>query len=130
MAFNVKLSITGLQEAQAANNRAVAAVSATGALGRAVQYGTVAAHRYALGLTHVDTGALKSSHRMELSALRGVVYIDPGASNPRSGQRPAVYGPYEHARGGDHAFYQRVVDEYGTEIQQEMERIVKREVEG
>ena len=93
MAFDVRLSITGLQEAQAANNRAIAAVRPSGGLGRAVQYGTVSAHRYALGYTHVDTGALKSSHRMELSDTRGRVYIDPGARNARSGQRTARIAP-------------------------------------
>lgn len=126
MAFNVKLSITGIQEAQAANNRAIAELRPTGALGRAIQYGTIAAHRYAIGLTHVDTGSLRASHRMEVSALRGVVYIDPSTTNPRSHQAPATYGPYEHDRGGSHAFYQRVIDEHGAQIEREMERIVQR----
>lgn len=125
MTFDVRLSITGIQEAQAANNRAIAAVRPEGGLGRAVQYGTTAAHRYALAATHVDTGALKSSHRMELSGAHGRVFIDPSAMNPRSGQRTAVYGPFEHARGGEHAFYQRVIDEYGPEIEQEMQRIIQ-----
>ena len=125
MAFNVRLSITGIQEAQAANNRAVAALKPSGALGRAVQYGTIAAHRYAIGFTHVDTGALKSSQRMEISGVRGRVFIDPSAFNPSCGQRTAMYGPYEHARGGSHAFYQRVIDEHGQEITQEMERLVR-----
>ncbi len=126
MAFDVKLSITGIQQAQAMNNRAIAELQPSGALGRAVQYGTVTAHRYAIGLTHVDTGALKASHRMELSSLRGRIYIDPSTSNPRSGQAPATYGPYEHDRGGSHAFYQRVIDEHGAQIEREMERIVQR----
>lgn len=126
MAFDVKLSITGIQQAQAANNRAIAALKPGGALGRAVQYGTIAAHRYAVALTHVDTGALKSSHRMEVSGLRGKIYIDPGAVNPRSNRRTALYGEYEHERGGEHAFYQRVIDEHGREIETEMREIVRR----
>lgn len=126
MAFDVKLSITGIQEAQAANNRAIAALQPTGALGRAVQYGTVTAHRYAIGLTHVDTGALKASHRMEVTGLRGRIYIDPSTTNPRSRQAPVDYGPYEHDRGGSHAFYARVIDEHGPAIEAEMENIVKR----
>lgn len=126
MAYNVKLSITGIQEAQAANNRAIAALKPSGAFGRAIQYGTLSAHRYAVGLTHVDTGALKSSHRMEVQGLRGRVYIDPGAVNPRSNRRTAIYGEYEHERGGEHAFYERVVNEYGQQIEAEMRNIVKR----
>ncbi len=125
MAFDVKLSITGIQEAQAANNRVIAALQPSGALGRAVQYGTAAAHRYAVGVTHVDTGALRASHRMEVTGLRGRVYIDPSARNPRSRQRTATYGPYEHDRGGEHAFYQRTIDEQGQSIEQAMMGLVK-----
>jgi hypothetical protein len=125
MAFDVKLTITGIQEAQAKNNRNMAALRPAGALGRAVQYGTIAAHRYAIGVTHVDTGTLKGSHRMEIGGLRGRVYIDPGATNPRSGQRATLYGPYEHQRGGGHAFYQRVIDDYGPEIERQMNGLVK-----
>ena len=125
MAFNVKLSITGIQEAQAKNNRNIAALQPSGALGRAVQYGVIAAHRYAVGVTHVDTGALRSSHRMEITGLRGRVYIDPSARNPRSRQRTETYGPYEHERGGQHAFYQRTINEQGPSIEQAMMGLVK-----
>jgi len=126
MVYNLKLSIQGLQQAQATNNRAIAALRPSGNLGKAVQYGTISAHRYAVGLTHVDTGSLKSSHRMEIKGLRGEVYIDPNAVNPRSNQRTAMYGPYEHDRGGEHAFYARVVDEYGQQIEAEMRNMVRR----
>jgi hypothetical protein len=115
MPFDVTLTITGLQEAQAMNNRAIAALQPSGALGQAVQEATVAAHRWALIYTHVDTGALKSSHRMEVGGLHGRVYIGEG-HNPRSGRATAVYGPYEHERGGSHAFYGRVVSEQGQAI--------------
>jgi len=114
--FDVSLTITGIQEAQRANLEAVAALRPSGAFGRAVIYAATAAHRYAVAITHVDTGALRASHRIEVQGLRGRIYIDPGSANPRSGQKPVVYGPYEHARGGSHAFYQRVVDEKGGEI--------------
>lgn len=126
MVYDPKLSIQGLQQAQATNNRAIAALKPSGNLGKAVQYGTIAAHRYAVGLTHVDTGSLKSSHRMKISGLRGEVYVDPDARNPRSGKRTAMYGQYEHDRGGEHAFYERVVNEYGRQIGAEMREIVRR----
>lgn len=125
MTFDVKLTITGIQEAQAKNNRVIASLRPDGALGRAVQYGTTAAHRYAVGVTHVDTGSLHASHRMEITGLRGRVYIDPSARNPRSRQRTETYGPYEHERGGEHAFYQRTINEQGPSIEQAMMGLVK-----
>lgn len=125
MTINVRMTITGIQEAQAENNRVIASLQPSGALGRAVQYGTAAAHRAAVGMTHVDTGALRASHRMEVTGLRGRVYIDPSARNPRSRQRTETYGPYEHERGGTHAFYQRTIDEQGQSIEQAMMGIVK-----
>ncbi len=124
--FNVQLTITGIQEAQAANNRLIARMQPGGALERAVLYGTTAAHRGAVAITHVDTGALRASHRMEVSGKRGRVYIDPSATNPRSLEATSDYGPIEHARGGSHAFYRRTVDELGPGIVAEMRGIVAR----
>lgn len=115
MPFDVTLTITGLQEAQAMNNRAIAALRPEGALGKAVQAATADVQRWAVIYTHVDTGALRASHRMEVGGVRGRVYIG-GGSNPRSGLATAVYGPVEHARGGSHAFYDRVVSEQGDAI--------------
>jgi len=128
--FDVDLTITGIQAVQAANLRAIAAMKPSGALGRAVLYGTTEAHRYAVAITHVDMGALQASHRIKMKqgGLRGEIYIDPATTNPRSGQRPVVYGFYEHERGGSHAFYARVEKERGAAIGKEMGRIVGREV--
>ena len=134
--FDINLTITGLQEAQAKNVRQIAALKPTGALGRAVQYGTVEAQRYAVINTHVGKyksgktgswvggGTLRASHRMQVDGVRGRVYIDPSATNPRTGQRAAEYGPYEHDRGGTHAFYQLVIDEQGGAIEQRMSDMV------
>lgn len=118
MTFRVSATITGIQEAQAQNLRRIAALQPSGAFGKAIRDATAEAHRYAVALTHVDTGALRASHRVEVTGVRGRVSIDQGASNPRSGRRTAEYGGYEHARGGSHAFYERVVSEHGTEILQ------------
>lgn len=109
------VQIYGIQRAQAAMLRAVEAVRPSGGLGRAVQAGTMEAHRRAAAKTHVDTGALKGSHTMRVDGARGEVYINPGAVRS-DGARPAEYGPVEHARGGDHAFYERVVNEDGAAI--------------
>ncbi len=104
----ITLSIRGLQEAQNANLKLIAAVQPNGALGRAVQYMAVEAERYAVAYTHVDTGALRASHRVQQEGpARFRIYIDPSGRNPRTGTRTSAYGPVEHARGGDHAFYER-----------------------
>lgn len=114
----LRLTIEGIQQAQAANNQMIAALKPRGAFGRALQVALTEAHRFAVIITHVDTGALRASQRMRLNeaALYGLVYIDPAARNPITGERTAIYGPYEHARGGEHAFYERVVNERGQQI--------------
>ncbi len=64
--------------------------------------------------THVDTGTLSASHRIDTKggakSARATIFIDPTAINPVSGQRPAQYGVVEHARGGSHAFYEQTVN--------------------
>lgn len=115
------VTIEGIQEAQAANLRALAAMAPESGLGRAVQFALADLHRYAVSITHVwiyKGGALRASHRVGLvenvdaGTARGSIFIDPNAVNPR-GQRPEEYGVYEHARGGDHAFYERTRIEHG-----------------
>lgn len=110
----MRVTIKGLQEAQQRNMRRVAMFRPNGKIAQAIKRLTTGTHRYAVGITHVDTGSLRASHRMEVSNDRGRIYISPSAVNPRSKQRPAVYGVYEHQRGGSHAFYKRAVDEYGA----------------
>lgn len=124
--MTVRLDIKGIQEVQAANNRMIAAMKPRGALGKAVQRGTIRAHRYAVAITHVDTGALRASHRMrsERRGLRGRIFIDPGSRNPRSNVRPYQYGVYEHDRGGEHAFYERTVVEEGPRILDDMGKTI------
>jgi len=125
----MKMTIKGIQDAQRANVRMIAAVQPTGALGRAVRHGLARAHRYAVTITHVDTGALRASHRMAFAERRhsalGRMFIAPSAVNPH-GEKPVEYGPEEHARGGGHAFYQRTLDEQGRDLAREMGEIVIR----
>lgn len=125
----MRMDIQGIQEAQRQNAEWMAALRPSGGFGEAIRYGTTAAHRYAVSVTHVDTGALRASHRMGIyeGGREGRVDIDGGAANPR-GQRPARYGVYEHNRGGEHAFYGRTVKEAGPNIVDEMVRIVKESV--
>ena len=62
MAFDIKLSITGLQKAQDRMNRMVAALQPHGAMGEAIRFGTAAAHRYAVQVKHRDTATLRAAH--------------------------------------------------------------------
>lgn len=129
--MTVRVTIQGIQEAQQRNQRQIAELRPTGALGRAVQYATATLQRHAIGVTHVDTGSLRASHRMRLEAggLRGVIYIDPGSVNPRSGRKPSIYGVTEHERGGSHAFYDRTVAEAGSQTMKQAGDLVKVAVE-
>lgn len=103
----MRVTIRGLQEAQRAMLKTIAAVKPAGGLGRAVQYLAVEAHRYLVGITHVDTGAYRASQFItRLGLERYMIHINPSAKNPY-GARPAIYGVVEEARGGEHAAYQR-----------------------
>ena len=108
-------TITGIQELQQANTKLIASLQPSGALGRAIQYAVIQADRYAVSITHVVSGALRASLRMEVDGLHGSIYIDPSTVNP-SGQKPFVYGAIEEARGGSHAFFQRTLNEAGDMI--------------
>ena len=125
----LQMTIEGIQEAQAACNRALAAVQPRGALGEAVRWGSAEGHRYTVEITHVDTGALRASHRVRFEEgrrwARGRMFVDAQSVNPR-GQRPSVYGPIEHDRGGDHAFYERTQRERGGRILRGMADVVRR----
>lgn len=115
-----RVSIQGIQEAQRANLRAIAVMQPKGRLGRALQITLADLHRYAVSITHVWIyygGALRASHRIADLVIsdnqaRGEIFLDPTAVNPR-GQRPAEYGVYEHARGGEHAFYELTIENAG-----------------
>jgi hypothetical protein len=112
----MRIQIKGIQAAQKANLKLIAAMKPTGAFGRAIRYGTIEAHRYATSITHVDTGALRASHRMAINGLRATIYIDPSSPAPRGTLKPSQYGLIEEARGGTHAFYRRTIREAGGRI--------------
>lgn len=112
----VRVTIAGVQAARAAVLDALAALRPVGALGEAVRAATLAADRYAVMLTAVDTGSWRASHRPQVAGLHGRVFLDPSTTNPRSGTRPAVYGAVWEERGGSHAVYARTVNEAGQRI--------------
>lgn len=120
-----RIALRGLQEVQAKNRKMIQALQPWSTLGKALKDATAKAHRYAIVNTHVwkdRGGGLRASHLMEVTGYMGRVYIGHGR-NPR-GQDPAVYGPYEHARGGTHAFYSLVLQEHGDEIAKGFIRIL------
>lgn len=112
----MKMSIEGIQEVMARNNRRINDLRPEGAAGEAVRDAVIALHRYAVQITHVDTGSLRASHRMDVNELEGMVYIDSGSVNPRTREKPSIYGVIENARGGEHAFYDRTVSEIGEQV--------------
>lgn len=124
--MSIDISITGIQEAQQANQQAIAAASPRGGLGRAIRGATIEAQRYAISITHVGRywrgrrwiggGSLRASHRMKVSDAEGRVFIDPTSVNPVTKQKPSIYGKYEHRRGYPHNFYERTVNERGQAI--------------
>jgi len=98
----------GLQEAQRAMWRALAAVKPDGALGRAVHGAIQEFFTYKEQITHVDTGTYRGAETVQFSGLRGVLFTSPSAVNPRSGgRRPVEYQEYEERRGGSHAAWAR-----------------------
>lgn len=119
-------SIKGLQRLQARNVRRVAALKPSGAAGRAVRDATATAHRYAVAITHVDTGSWRASHRMVVSGdrLAGVVGIPAGAINPRSRRPVEEYARVWEERGGRLAVYKRTSEEAGPEILRRMGRAI------
>lgn len=123
MPYIPQFSLEGEQEVQQRNLRRIANMKPEGAAGEAVRDAAVALHRHAVQITHVGKyvggGALKNSHRMRVEGLEAAIYIDPSAISPRrtrKKQKPSVYGVYEHERGGEHAFYDRTVDEIGGQV--------------
>jgi hypothetical protein len=63
---------------------------------------------------------------MELKGLRGRIYIDPASVNPRSKQKPSIYGYYENKRGGEHAFYDRTVEEFSDKVEDAVFKVVNK----
>lgn len=110
-------TVQGLQQAQRDNLKMIRALQPNTGLGRAVQVTAIDLQRYTVGITHVDTGTLRASHRIEMrmsgNEAQAVIHVDPTAINPRSNKRAEEYSLVEHARGEGHAFYQRTYNERG-----------------
>ena len=99
-----KIDLQGLQQAQAATLKVIAALNPKGAVGIATQEMTIRAFRWVVTQTHVETGTLKASRRMEVQELKGIIFTVAGR-NPRTGKSARAYDVPEQARGGTHATY-------------------------
>lgn len=121
-------TIEGLQRAQAGFNRALAAVSPRGALGRAVKHVTARVHRYAVTINPVDTGSWRGSQRQQLSSdgLTGRVFLAQGATNSRTGVPVDRYAGVWEARKGRYAVYKRTYEEDGPAAVQEGGEMVRK----
>ena len=76
---------------------------------------------YAKSITHVQSGELAKAITWEYNShrMKGAIFVDPGAVwNSSRGvvRKPSVYGIYEHARGGSHAFMKRTFEERATQF--------------
>lgn len=127
---NSRLTIKGLQQAQQANLKAITALSPDGGVSRVLQKMTAEVHSAAVKVTHVDTGALRASHRIDLKrkATSGRIHISPTAKNRRTGELVSRYAKAEHDRGGDHAFYDIVESRYAPAIIRAGMRLLQREL--
>lgn len=112
----INQTISGIQEAQRWNLRAIANLRPDGAFGHAIRDITTQVHRYEVTIAHVDTGAMRASLRIEIQGLKARTYLDTAAKNPQTGAKTSVYGEIENARGGDHAFGLRTVNEAAPRI--------------
>lgn len=127
MPYIPQASIEGIQEAQKRNLMRIAALQPSGKAGEAVRDALIALHRYSVSITHVGKyqrngntvggGSLRAAQRIEVEGLAGQVYIDHAAKNPLSKTKPVEYGVYENARGGEHAFFDRTVNEEGPKVE-------------
>lgn len=146
-------TIENLQEFQRRNQEQIAALQPKGAMGEAVRIAASELQRYAISVTHAGRyiqsksgkwryaraheqgrggGALRASHRMAFAesgdTATATLSLDAGATNPLTGQRTALYGFYEHRRGGQHAFYARAINERGAEALSRAQAYLARKV--
>ena len=117
----VKVEVEGLKEAQDRLTRLAQRLGSGAGVEAIMARAMLRAHRYATMIVHVDTGRLKNSLFPRLSRAPNTIYAVVGTN--------VVYAPFEHARGGTHAFFQRTIDEEGAAIMAQVEADVAREVQ-
>lgn len=109
--------------------RLIAAMRPGGSMTRIITYATDWGRQLAGEYSHQDTTELSKSHLSEVTegGSQGRVYINPSAVNPR-GQRPAIYGPFEHGHGTSHAFYTLTSEDLNESLPGIMARVVHEDI--
>lgn len=105
---DVNIEIEGLKEVQDKMAQLLQEIGAGEGLDAIIARATLRAHRYASMVVHVDTGRLKNSLHPRVEGKGNNVYGVVGTN--------VAYAPFEHARGGDHAFFTRTAKEDGPGI--------------
>lgn len=113
--------IRGLQETQARLERLLEKIGAGPGLRSIIARAVLRAHRYTTMIVHVLSGRLKNSLFPRVTGQANQVYGVVGTN--------VAYAPYEHQRGGSHAFFDRTVKEDGPAIVRQVEQDVAREVD-
>jgi len=98
----MKLTITGVEEVKAFLDRTR---DYTKVLARFIKD----LQGYAREITHVQTGAWRGSHDTNVMKNQAELFVDPGATNPRSGTPVEVYAEVWQSRGGEMDVYGRTV---------------------
>lgn len=115
----MQIQIKNLAETQAYFVRLLSETSGRG-LEDLISKATARAHRYTTMIVHVDTGRLKNSLFPRTHGRGNFAYGIVGTN--------VAYAPYEHDRGGSHAFFERTVDEEGPAIIRQFDDDLAREV--
>lgn len=110
-----KITIEGLQKAQAANLKMIAALSPKGGVGQATKEMGIRAFRWVVTQTHIKTGTLKASRRLDIQPLSAIIYTTSGI-NPKTGKNARGYDVPEQARGGTHQTYVNFIATQGFAI--------------
>lgn len=110
-----KITIEGLQKAQAANLKIIAALSPKGAAGKATQEMGIRAFRWVVTQTHIKTGTLRASRRLDAQPLKAIIYTVSGI-NPKSGKSARAYDVPEQGRGGTHQTYVNFIATQGLAV--------------
>lgn len=112
MSIDISVDTNGVDRALQIVERSLSPKSGGG---EAVRRVAEIARAYASSITHHWTSTLWKTHTVDESRIASdgiaAVYIER-VRNPL-GQYTDIYGPKEHAKGGDHAFYDRTVRNRG-----------------
>lgn len=124
--FPMEISVKGLEEAQAENRRlmTVVATSPGGGLRNSMALALLQLQRYAIGITHAESGRLRNSIFVEMET-KGNFLIGHVATNVayaiQEEGRPGI-----KAGHGGHAFFSRTVKEEGPHINSIFDSAVRR----